>query len=72
MSNTNTIPASPIKLPSGEWGARTTGETAWRGRRAELEVRARNGRTWTARYKCVDASRARIGEAEALWERVIR
>lgn len=66
---------TPAKLGNGEWGAKTVGVQAWPGRTAQIEVTTRSGKSWTATYHCVEASKSKIhgpgqGVDGALWERV--
>ena len=52
--------ATPTKLKSGDWGAKTTGGS--KGQVAELVITTRAGKTWSATHKCIAA-----GSGWAIW-----
>ena len=47
----NLIPATPIKLKSGQWGARVVGTAPMRA--DKLQITAANGKTWVAAVESI-------------------
>lgn len=52
--------ATPTKLRSGDWGAKTS--TGSKGQVADLTVTTRAGKSWVATHRCIAA-----GDGWALW-----
>jgi len=68
-TSTTTLQATPAKLRSGDWGAKTRGSQSAgisKGDTCTLLITTKSGKSWTADHKCIWTG----SDGTALWAKV--